>query len=133
MVAAIAWYFVALFLLDVCRGYNIPSGQKNRRNFLYDVTWKTAVPSALLFFRPQVAQAAAAPITVGETQNIGAQTLRKFRPKPPRILRQKLNLNFAVLLMRSSYAVTGTFQSKCEYIFIVRVYITDFPGAWYCR
>ncbi|GAX26597.1 hypothetical protein FisN_21Lh064 [Fistulifera solaris] len=90
---------------DVCYGYDIPGGQ-NRRNFLFRVTSNAALPGALLLTNPQAAQAVAAPITLGETQNLGAQTLRRFRPKPPRILRQKLNLDFAVSLMRSSYAVT---------------------------
>ena len=105
-----------LFLcyFDACCSFNIHSGQ-NRRSFLLDITSKSAGPGAFLLINPQAVQAVAAPITLGETQNIGAQTLRKFRPKPPRILRQKLNLDFAVLLMRSSYAVTGTCTLGCEY------------------
>jgi hypothetical protein len=46
---------------------------------------------------------AAAPITVAETGNVGALTQRAFRTKPPRVLRKKLNIDFAVLLMQSSY------------------------------
>jgi hypothetical protein len=46
---------------------------------------------------------AAAPITVAETGNLGALTQRAFRTKPPRVLRKKLNIDFAVLLMQSSY------------------------------
>jgi hypothetical protein len=46
---------------------------------------------------------AAAPITVAETGNLGALTQRALRSKPPRVLRKKLNIDFAVLLMQSSY------------------------------
>jgi len=53
--------------------------------------------------------AGAAPMQVQETQTIGSQLLRKFRPAPPKILRGKLDLSFAVLLMRSSYQATGTY------------------------
>jgi len=46
---------------------------------------------------------AAAPITRGESENVGAQAARLFRPKPPKILRPPIDKDFAVLLMRSSY------------------------------
>jgi hypothetical protein len=46
---------------------------------------------------------AAPPITVAETGNVGALTQRAFRAKPPRVLRKKLCIDFAVLLMQSSY------------------------------
>jgi hypothetical protein len=46
---------------------------------------------------------AAAPITVAETENVGAITKRVLRSKPPKVLRKKLNIDFAVLLMQSSY------------------------------
>jgi hypothetical protein len=46
---------------------------------------------------------AAVPITVAETGNVGALTQRAFRSKPPKVLRNKLSIDFAVLLMRSSY------------------------------
>jgi hypothetical protein len=46
---------------------------------------------------------AAAPITVAETGNVGALAQRAFRSKPPKVLRNTLNIDFAVLLMRSSY------------------------------
>lgn len=47
--------------------------------------------------------AAVSPITKADTDSIFAQTTRRLRPKPPRLLRDRLNLDFAVLLMRSSY------------------------------
>lgn len=43
------------------------------------------------------------PMTAGEADNIGARFERSMRKKPPRVLRSKLNLEFGVLLMRSSY------------------------------
>jgi hypothetical protein len=46
---------------------------------------------------------AADPITVAETGNVGALTQRALRSKPPKVLRKKLNIEFAVLLMQSSY------------------------------
>ncbi|KAL7556159.1 hypothetical protein ACA910_006266 [Epithemia clementina (nom. ined.)] len=48
---------------------------------------------------------AAAPITVEESQSLDARMKRAMRPKPPKILRPRLTLDFAVLLMRSSYNV----------------------------
>lgn len=46
---------------------------------------------------------AATPITLGESEGLGAIAQRAMRPKPPKLLRQKLDQDFAVLLMRSSY------------------------------
>jgi hypothetical protein len=49
------------------------------------------------------AASAAPPVAQGEFETGGAQLLRAFRPKPPRLLRPRLDKDFAVLLMRSSY------------------------------
>eukprot|EP00536_Pseudo-nitzschia_multiseries_P002539 jgi/Psemu1/294852/fgenesh1_pm.34_\ len=46
---------------------------------------------------------AAEPIRAKDTDSVLAIARRKLRPKPPKILRRKLSLDFAVLLMRSSY------------------------------
>lgn len=46
---------------------------------------------------------AAGPITPKETDSLGVLVKRALRPKPLKILRQKLSQDFAVLLMRSSY------------------------------
>ena len=51
---------------------------------------------------PKVAEAAA-PVTVKDKDSLAAIARRKFRTKPPKILRRKLSIDFAVLLMRSSY------------------------------
>lgn len=52
--------------------------------------------------RPAAAHAAP-PMTAGEADNVGARFERSVRRKPPQVLRNRLNLDFAVLLMRSSY------------------------------
>jgi hypothetical protein len=46
---------------------------------------------------------AALPVTSGEADGLGARAERAIRAKPPKALRPKLNQDFAVLLMRSSY------------------------------
>jgi hypothetical protein len=46
---------------------------------------------------------AAPPMSAGEADNVGARADRALRPKPPKVLRQRLQQDFAVLLMRSSY------------------------------
>ena len=48
---------------------------------------------------------AAPPMTAGEADNVGARLSRRLRAPPPKVLRNKLNQDFAVLLMRSSYNV----------------------------
>jgi hypothetical protein len=42
-------------------------------------------------------------MTLGETDNVGAKLNRIRRAKPPKVLRPKMQLDFAVLLMRSAY------------------------------
>jgi hypothetical protein len=63
-----------------------------------------ATASGILLLPLQKANAAA-PIAREETDNSFAQVLRYIRPKPVKILRNKLNQDFAVLLMRASYNV----------------------------
>lgn len=46
---------------------------------------------------------AAEPIQSKDTDSLLAIAKRKFRPKPPKLLRRKLSQDFAVLLMRASY------------------------------
>ena len=46
---------------------------------------------------------AAEPVQAKDTDSVKAILQRKFRPKPPKVLRRKLSQDFAVLLMRSSY------------------------------
>lgn len=46
---------------------------------------------------------AAEPVTAKDTDSLLVVAKRKFRPKPPKLLRRRLSQDFAVLLMRSSY------------------------------
>jgi len=63
-----------------------------------------ATTASIASFLPDGADAAA-PITRGEAENVGAKTVRFLRSKPPRVLRPKLDKDFAVMLMRTSYRV----------------------------
>lgn len=51
---------------------------------------------------------AAPPLTAEEADNTSARFERALRPKPPKVLRPRMNLDFAVLLMRSSYNAVDT-------------------------
>ncbi len=73
----------------------------SRKSFMVDITKLTIGSSCLVLF-PRDATAAG-PITEKETDSLGVLARRALRPKPPKILRQKLSQDFAVLLMRSSY------------------------------
>ena len=70
-----------------------------RRQALTTLLSSTTLGTTLL---PAIAHAAP-PMTVGEADNVGARFERSMRKKPPKVLRNKLNLDFSVLLMRSSY------------------------------
>ena len=61
---------------------------------------------------------AAAPITIQDTDNFNSRLQRAMRDKPPKILRRKIKLEFAVLLMRSSYQALD--QIDC--VAMVRLY-----------
>lgn len=63
-----------------------------------------SILNLLLASESTMAQAAA-PITQAEVENVGARAARFFRPKPPKVLRPRLDRDFAVLLMRSSYNI----------------------------
>lgn len=51
---------------------------------------------------------AAPPLTPEEADSFSARAERALRPKPPKVLRTRMNLDFAVLLMRSSYNAVDT-------------------------
>lgn len=72
--------------------------ESSRRSLFYKLT---TIP--LLSWASPATSFAAPPMTLGESDGLGARTERALRPKPPKILRPKLNQDFAVLLMRSSY------------------------------
>jgi len=67
---------------------NSPSMQSRRRLFSKFCTLSAA--SSLGFVSPAVS-IAAAPMSVGESDNLGARAERAFRTKPPKILRQRRN------------------------------------------
>jgi hypothetical protein len=75
---------------------------ESRRVFFDQVADGFVIPASLMVVSPSVANSAS-PVTAQETDSIGAFTKRVLRPKPPKILRRKLSMDFAVLLMRSSY------------------------------
>jgi len=82
--------------IDAALSMTPSRSSSSRRRFL---------TSAVLLGLPETASAVA-PITQQEADTGLARAVRWLRPKPPKILRQKLNMDFAVLLMRSSYAAT---------------------------
>jgi len=116
--------FVASMLLD-CKVEAFPVSRRNSINGVlnasskmelkedslfeaYDETRRalTGIPALIaagtVSFDPLHALAAT-PMTAGEADNVGARLTRQIRPRAPKILRSKIDQNFAVLLMRSSY------------------------------
>ena len=81
------------------KGSNQDATASSRRRFLGQMGTLSLVNLII----PSDPAVAAAPITIGESENVGARVRRLLRPKPPKVLRNQLNLDFAVLLMRSSY------------------------------
>lgn len=73
----------------------------SRRRWMLSVSSST-LAGVILSSYPHAA-VAAPPLTAETADNISARAERAFRPKPARVLRPRLNLDFAVLLMRSSY------------------------------
>ena len=57
---------------------------------------------AILTSHPRDALAAP-PLTAEVADNFSARVERAFRPTPVKVLRPRMNLDFAVLLMRASY------------------------------
>ena len=84
-----------------------PQGPRRARSVVDDADSTRRIllasaSSALLTMIPSPTLAAQ-PMSPGEADNVGAQLQRRFRPKPPKLLRSRLEQDFAVLLMRSSY------------------------------
>jgi hypothetical protein len=75
---------------------------ESRRVFFDRVSARLVIPVSLMVANPSVVHSAS-PVTTQETDSIGAMAKRALRSKPPKILRRKLAMDFAVLLMRSSY------------------------------
>jgi len=82
------------------------TGCESRRRFLAGTAASFTVAVTSISTVQQEPAFAVAPITQQEADTGFARAVRLLRPNPPKILRQKLNLDFAVLLMRSSYAAT---------------------------
>lgn len=72
---------------------------QSRKHFLRNGMVLLSASTGLI---PKVAEAAV-PVTIKETDSLGAMAKRALQPKPPKVLRRKLAQDFAVLLMRSSY------------------------------
>jgi hypothetical protein len=75
---------------------------RSRRLFCNHAMSVFLIPVASFVSSPSIANSAS-PVTPKETDSLGAMARRALRPKPPKILRRKLSMDFAVLLMRSSY------------------------------
>lgn len=73
----------------------------SRKKFFFRAANLVLLPTSVVI-RAEDALAAA-PVTPKETDSLGAMAKRALRPKPPKVLRRKLSMDFAVLLMRSSY------------------------------
>lgn len=73
-----------------------------RRDILANTCGLVASITAMTVALPNAASAAE-PVKAKDTDSVLAIAKRKLRSKPPKILRRKLSLDFAVLLMRASY------------------------------
>ena len=71
-----------------------------RRDIIANTCGLVATATAMTL--PTVVSAAE-PVTAIDTDSVLAILKRKLRLKPPKLLRRKLSMDFAVLLMRSSY------------------------------
>ena len=69
------------------------------------VTWTTISTGFVVVATHPDCSMAVAPITQKETETGMAKAMRFVRRSPPKILRQKLKQEFAVLLMRTSYSI----------------------------
>ena len=110
--------------MDVARTSSSETSTTTRRNLLAQtggLFWMSSAVVGLV----QPAHAAA-PITTLEADSFLAKSQRLIRPKPPKALRPKLDQDFAVLLMRSSYnaldeldcvAMVRPFVGGCFFVF----------------
>ena len=80
----------------------INHGNLSRRRWMLSTSSSALSGMILLSIFPHIA-AAAPPLTAETADSFAARAERAFRPKPARVLRPRMNLDFAVLLMRSSY------------------------------
>ena len=73
----------------------------SRRRWISSIA-TTMISSSSILLSQEVANAAP-PLSADQADNFSARVERARRPKPAKVLRPRLNLDFAVLLMRSSY------------------------------
>mmetsp|Transcript_33174 Transcript_33174/g.66927 ORF Transcript_33174/g.66927 Transcript_33174/m.66927 type:complete len:396 (-) Transcript_33174:38-1225(-) len=78
-------------------------GSSRRRAIINAAFSLVSAPMVSQGLLPADPALASPPMTAGEADNVGARFERSMRKKPPKVLRNKLNQDFAVLLMRSSY------------------------------
>lgn len=83
------------------RGTSTGSGL-SRRRWISTAARSASSASAGLLLLPPPAPAAP-PLTAASADDPPARLERLLRPRPARVLRPRMNLDFAVLLMRSSY------------------------------
>ncbi|KAL3797470.1 hypothetical protein ACHAW5_006967 [Stephanodiscus triporus] len=76
-------------------------GNLSRRRWASSIS-SVALSGAVLLSRQGVARAAP-PLTADVADGISARAERALRPRPARVLRPRMNLDFAILLMRASY------------------------------
>ena len=65
--------------------------------------WLSSLSVGTILLSQQQVASAAPPLTAEVADNFQARLERSLRPKPAKVLRPRMNLDFAVLLMRSSY------------------------------
>eukprot|EP00979_Chaetoceros_neogracilis_P013493 scaffold3863_cov263-Chaetoceros_neogracile.AAC.5 len=103
-----AMLLTAFAITQYCNGLNLnQSSQRSRSQIMCDVSRRNAILSISTFgiastISP-ISSFAAPTMTVKEAESPAARFERKKRKAPPKLLRPALNLDFAVLLMRSSY------------------------------
>ena len=74
----------------------------SRRRWLSSIS-SVALTGSTMLLSGQRGALAAPPLTADVADNLPARAERVFRPRPVRVLRPRMNLDFAVLLMRTSY------------------------------
>jgi hypothetical protein len=90
-------------MLDSNTSISTSSNNSNKRRAFLVSAASSALGLGSSFVLPFTAANAAPPLTAAHADDYFAKAERLVRSKPPRVLRQKLNLEFAVLLMRASY------------------------------
>lgn len=115
----VSMYSSSTFLTKRQTNHNISIGPNNenkqvtitRRNLLYSSGLGIASSNILLRQNDNdnmMAYGVAGPITVKEMNTFNEKLLLYFSPKPILVLRQRIDIQFAILFMRTSYTITDT-------------------------